>query len=260
MVEHSVAPRVRHHTAPAPALTPVISIHELKAHCASCGMRELCLPVGLDPDAMAQFDEVVSNRRRVKKRDALYRPGDRFTALYAIRLGTFKTLVVTEDGREQITGYHMAGEIVGLDGISDDRHACQAVALEDGEVCILPFNRLDELAHDVPVLRRNLYRVISKDICNDQNMMLLLGSRCAEERLALFLLDLAGRYQMRGYSSSEFVLRMTREEIASYLGLKLETVSRLFSRLHEEGLIQVQGRAIKLLDSVALKKLVGQGG
>jgi CRP/FNR family transcriptional regulator len=154
----------------------------------------------------------------------------------------------------------MAGEIVGLDGISNDRHACQAVALEDSEVCVLPFSQLDELAHDIPLLRRNLYRFISKDICRDQDMMLLLGSRCAEERLALFLLNLADRYQLRGYSSNEFVLRMTREEIASYLGLKLETVSRLFSHLQQAGLIQVQGRSVKLLDAAALKKLVGQVG
>jgi CRP/FNR family transcriptional regulator, anaerobic regulatory protein len=260
MVSHSTS------TLAAPgALSPtqaatVISLHELGAHCASCSMRGLCLSAGLGPDAMRRLDQIVSTRTRVKKRDMLYRPGDRFTALYAIRLGTFKTLLLAEDGREQITGYHMSGDIVGLDGISADQHACQAIALEDSEVCVLPFNRLDALAHDEPLLRHNLYRFISKDICRDQDMMLLLGSRSAEERLALFLLNLAGRYQLRGYSSSEFVLRMTREEIASYLGLKLETVSRLFSHLQEEGLIQVQGRAVKLLDLAALKRLVGQAG
>jgi CRP/FNR family transcriptional regulator len=259
MVGHRVTALVSRQAMQVPAAATVISIHGLNAHCASCSMRELCLPVGLEPDAMRQLDQIISTRTRVKKRESLYLPGELFTALYAIRLGTFKTLLLAEDGREQITGYHMAGEIVGLDGISDSRYACQAVALEDSEVCVLPFNQLDELAHDVPLLRRNLYRFISKDICRDQDMMLLLGSRCAEERLALFLLNLADRYQVRGYSSSEFVLRMTREEIASYLGLKLETVSRLFSHLQEEGLIQVQGRAIKLLDLATLKKLAGQG-
>ena len=207
---------------------------------------------------MQRLDQVAGNRSRVRKRDSLFWPGDPFTALYAIGLGTFKTVVLTEDGREQVTGYHMAGEIVGLDGIGNDRYVCQAVALEDSEVRVLLFDQLAELAHDVTALRHNLYRFISNEICRSQNMMLLLGSMRAEERLALFLLNLAQRYQTRGYSSCEFVLRMTREEIASYLGLKLETVSRLFSRLHEEGLIQVQGRAIKLLDSSALKQLVGQ--
>jgi len=216
------------------------------------------LPFGLEPDLIRQLDNIVAHRTRIKKKASLYRPGESFTALYAIRLGTFKTLLLAEDGREQIIGYHMAGEIIGLDGIGDERYACQAVALEDSEVCFLPFNQLEQLTLELPTLRRNLYRLVSRDLCRDQEMMLLLGSRCAEERLALFLLNLAERYQARGYSASEFVLRMTREEIASYLGLKLETVSRLFSSLQEQGLIQVQGRAIKLLDSVALKQLIGR--
>jgi CRP/FNR family transcriptional regulator, anaerobic regulatory protein len=255
MVGHSVFAVASGKVAPTAAT--VISIHEVSAHCGSCAMRELCLPLGLGPEAMRRLDSIISARVRVKKRDTLYRPGDTFSAFYAIRLGTLKTLLLAEDGREQITGYHMPGEIVGLDGISDARHSCEAVALEDSEVCVLPFDRLDELAHDVPLLRHNLYRLMSKDACRDQDMMLLLGSRRAEERLTLFLLNLADRHQVRGYSSREFILRMTREEIASYLGLKLETVSRLFSHLQEAGLIQVQGRAIKLLDVIALKALVG---
>jgi CRP/FNR family transcriptional regulator len=223
-------------------------------------MRELCLPAGLEPDDVRELDAIITKRTRVRKRESLYRPGDPFHSVYAIRLGTFKTTLVAEDGREQITGYHMAGEVVGLDGISNNRHACQAVALEDSEVCVVPFNQLDALAHDVPLLRRNLYRFLSNDSCRDQDMMLLLGSRSAEERLVLFLLDLADRYRLRGYSSREFVLRVTREELASYLGLKLETVSRLFSHFQEAGLLQVQGRAVKLLDLAALKKLIGRSG
>ena len=248
----------RRQTTPSPESPNVIALCELRPHWASSSVRELCSPLALGLEEMRQLDQVASNHSRVRKRDSLFRPGDPFTALYAIRLGTFKTVVLTEDGREQIMGYHMAREIIGLDGIGNDHYGSQAVALEDSEVCVLPFDQLDELAHNVTALRRNLYRFISNDICRGQNMMLLLGSMRAEERLALFLLNLAQRYQTRGYSSCEFVLRMTREEIASYLGLKLETVSRLFSRLHEEGLIQVQGRAIKLLDSSALKQLVGQ--
>ena len=166
--------------------------------------------------------------------------------------------MLAEDGREQVSGYHMLGDIIGLDGIGTDQHGCQAVALEDTEVCVLPFDRLEHLAQNVAALQRNLYQLLSKEISRDQNIMLLLGSMRAEERLAVFLLNLAERYRLRGYSSTEFVLRMTREEIGSYLGLKLETVSRLFSRFQEEGLIQVQGRAVKLLDPTALKRLIGQ--
>jgi CRP/FNR family transcriptional regulator len=218
----------------------------------------MCLPLGLDGPALGELESVVTGRRRIRKRASLYRAGEPFSSLYAIRLGTFKTLVLSEDGREQVTGFYMGGEILGTDGIEENRYSCEATALEDSEVCVLPFALLDELAHDVPSLRRNLYRCLARDACQGQKMMLLLGSMSAEERLAVFLLGLAQRYRARGFALSEFVLRMTREEIASYLGLKLETVSRLFSRLHGEGLLQVQGRAIKLLDLSALKHLAGQ--
>ena len=221
-------------------------------------MRELCLPVGLEPDALQQLDAVVEKRTRLKKGDSLYRAGEPFTALYAIRLGSCKTVLLAEDGREQITGYHMFGDIIGMDGIGTDRHGCEAVALEDTEVCVLPFDRLEDLARTVAPLQHNLHQFLSRDIGRDQNMMLMLGSMRAEERLAVFLLNLSERYRRRGYSSTEFVLRMTREEIGSYLGLKLETVSRLLSRFQEEGLLQVQGRVLKLLDLSALKQLAGQ--
>ncbi len=237
---------------------PVISIRDLKAHCGTCSMRELCLPVGLSGDEMKQVDVLIHNRAKLKKNETLYRAGEAFHALYAIRIGSLKTTVLAEDGREQVAGYHMLGEIIGLDGIGTDRHGCEAIALEDTEVCVLPFANIEDLARNLPALQHNLHQIMSREITRDQSVMLLLGSMRAEERLAAFLLNLAERYRRRGYSSTEFVLRMTREEIGSYLGLKLETVSRLFSRFQEEGLIQVQGRAVKLLDAGALKKIIGQ--
>ena len=215
----------------------------------------MCFPRGLDAVAIRRLDTLVAGRRRVRKKANLYRVGEPFAALFAIRLGTFKTQLLTEDGREQVTGFYMGGEILGADGVGQAWHACEATALEDSEVCVLPFSQLDELAHEVPAFRRTLYRCLARDASRGQDMMLLLGSMSAEERVVQFLLDIAGRYHVRGYSFSEFVLRMTREEIASYLGLKIETVSRVFSRLHGEGLLQVQGRAIKLLDLGALKRL-----
>jgi CRP/FNR family transcriptional regulator, anaerobic regulatory protein len=221
-------------------------------------MRELCLPVGLGPEAMNQLDALVSSRTRFKKGASLYRVGEPFTALYAIRIGSCKTTVLAEDGREQIAGYHMLGDIIGLDGIAGDHHGCEAVALEDTEVCVLPFDRLEELARALAPLQHNLHQFLSREIGRDQNVMLLLGSMRAEERLAVFLLNLSDRYRRRGYSATEFVLRMTREEIGSYLGLKLETVSRLLSRLQEEGLLQVQGKTVKLLDLPALQQLAGR--
>jgi CRP/FNR family transcriptional regulator len=236
----------------------VISISALKTRCSACSMRELCLPVGLDATALKELDRVVTDRTRVKKGASLYRAGEAFSALYAIRIGSCKTSVLAEDGHEQITGYHMLGDIIGLDGIATERHACEAVALEDTEVCVLPFEQLEGMARRFPSLQHNLHQFLSREIGRDQNMMLLLGSKRAEERLAVFLLSLSDRYHRHGYSPSEFVLRMTREEIGSYLGLKLETVSRLLSRFQTEGLLQVQGRDVKLLDTVALKRLAGQ--
>jgi len=236
----------------------VTALDELRAHCPNCPVRSLCLPVDLDEVALRRLDEIIHVRMRIRRKGNLYRPGERFNALYAIRLGTFKTTVLAEDGCQQMTGYHMAGEIIGLDGIGDERFTCEATALEDSEVCVLPWNEIDRLAADMPALRHNLYRVISRDASREQAMMLLLGSRTAGERLAIFLLNVADRYRDRGYSSSEFVLRVTREEIASYLGLKLETVSRLFSSLQENGLIQVQGRAVKLLDAPRLRRAIAE--
>jgi CRP/FNR family transcriptional regulator len=246
---------------PSPAAAPlpgVISIRDLRTYCSNCSVRQLCLPVGLDADTLQQLDRLVKNRVRLKKGDALYRAGDAFSALYAIRMGSCKTTVLSEDGREQVAGYHITGDVLGMDGIGAERYGCEAVALEDSECCVLPFGELGNLTRSDGPLQHNLYQFLSREIGRGQNIMLLLGSMRAEERLAAFLLNLSHRYRERGYSSTEFVLRMSRQEIGSYIGLKLETVSRLFSRFQQEGLIQVQGRSIKLLDIPTLKQLLGQ--
>jgi CRP/FNR family transcriptional regulator len=237
-----------------------VSLRELKTHCSTCSMRELCLPVGLSGDDLKAVDAAVGNRSRLRKGESLYRAGDPFQALFAVRLGTLKTTVLAEDGREQVAGYHLQGDLIGLDGLGTERHGCAAVALEDSEVCTIPFERLEEIARDVPPLQRNLHQFLAREISRDHSVMLLLGSMRAEERLATFLLNLSERYRSRGYSSTEFVLRMTREEIGSYLGLKLETVSRLFSRFQDEGLLKVSGRNVKLTDIGKLRQLVGQRG
>jgi CRP/FNR family transcriptional regulator, anaerobic regulatory protein len=236
-------------------LAPVISIHDPKIRCHTCSMRDLCLPAAFTGDQMNQFDALVAHRTKVMKGESLYRAGEPFHALYAIRSGSVKTTVLGEDGREQVTGYHMLGEVIGFDGLGGDTHCAGAIALEDTEVCSLPFAKIEKLARTMPALQRNLHRMMAREITRDHSMMLMLASMHAEERLAVFLLNLADRYLRRGYSSSEYVLRMTRQEIGSYLGLKLETVSRAFSRFHGDGLIQVQGRALKLLDSAALKRI-----
>lgn len=213
------------------------------------------MPVGFRPDDMQRLDEVVTTRRRIKQGDRIYSSGDPFTSLYAIRIGFFKTCISSEDGREQVTGFQMAGEIIGLDGIVNDHHTCNAVALEDAEVCVMPFANVEELSREFPVLQRHVHKIMSREIVRENGVMMLLGNMRAEERLATFLLNLVQRLHARGFSQSELVLRMTREEIGSYLGLKLETVSRTFSKFSEDGIIEVKQRYVRILDSDALKKI-----
>ena len=240
-----------------PGESSPVSVAQLRTHCLTCSMREMCLPVGLAMDELKQVDAFVAVRKKLSKGERLYSTGQPFSALYAVRVGSLKTVVPTDDGREQVAGYHMRGEIIGLDGIGLDRHGCDAVALEDSEACVLPFGELESLARLVPALQRNLHRFLSREIARDHGLMLMLGSLRTEERLATFLLNLSERYARRGYSPVEFVLRMTREEIGSYMGLTLETVSRLFSRFQRQGMIQVQGRTIRILDIDALRRVCG---
>jgi CRP/FNR family transcriptional regulator len=221
--------------------------------CSTCTLRKFCVSPKLDADIA---DGLVGTRVRLHKGDVLFRVGDRFTALYAIRTGSCKTVMLTDDGSEQVVGNHLPGEIIGTEAIAAESHGCRAVALEDSEVCTLPFDRIEALAHADADFQRNLHRMMSKEIGRERSAALMLGTMRAEQRLSWFLLDLSSRYQARGYSSTEFVLRMTREEIGSQLGLKLETVSRLFSRFHDEALIQVRGRIVTLIDRMALQQLI----
>jgi CRP/FNR family transcriptional regulator len=228
----------------------------LKVACSSCNLRELCLPVQLSGSEMSRLDALVATRRRVGRGQKLFRIGDPFRSIYAIRTGFFKTCTSADDGREQVTGFQTAGELLGFDGIGSDHHCCDAVALEDSQVCTIPYEALESLSREFPALQRQFHRILSREIVRDHGVMLLLGSMRAEERLASFLLNLTRRLQARGFSASEFVLRMTREEIGSYLGLKLETISRTFSRFHDDGILEVNQRQIRVLDPTALQALL----
>jgi len=236
--------------------TPGIRLEPFKVACSSCNLRELCLPVGMSNEQLNQLDTMVAMRRAVQRGDTLFRAGDAFQSLYAVRTGFFKTCVSSEDGRDQVTGFQMAGELLGLDGIGTERHTCDAVALEDSQVCVIPFHELEDLTREFSDLQHQFHKIMSREIVRDHGVMLLLGSMRAEERLAAFLLNLTQRLQTRGFSGSSLVLRMTREEIGSYLGLKLETVSRTFSKFQEEGLLEVKQRQIRVLDPKGLQALV----
>ena len=228
----------------------------IKVACSNCNLRELCMPVGLNDAELRRVDELVASRRSIKRGAALFHNGEPFTSLYAVRTGFFKTSLTTEDGRDQVTGFQMAGEIIGLDGIVNEHHTCDAIALEDAEVCVMPFDRIEEISREVGALQKHVHRIMSREIVREHGVMLLLGSMRAEERLAAFLLNLVQRLQARGFSRTELILRMTRGEIGSYLGMKLETVSRTFSRFADEGIIEVKQRHIHIQDAEALKRLV----
>ncbi|WP_420996678.1 fumarate/nitrate reduction transcriptional regulator Fnr [Cupriavidus sp. 30B13] len=235
-----------------------IPITEMSPRCSTCSLGQLCLPVGMSQQDLDKMDTLVQERVRVHKGETLYRLGDPLTAVYAIRFGTLKTHLTMEDGRSQITGFHLPGEVVGLDGLGEMQHASDATALEDTEVCVVRFGDLESLSGALPSLQHQFMRLMSREISQDQVMLITLGSMRAEERLAAFLMNLSERLSARGYSSSEFVLRMSREEIGSYLGLKLETVSRLFSRFAEAGLIQIRQRHVKLVDMPGIKQIVNK--
>ena len=249
-------------TATITALRPYASVRAAAAPrkyevtCSNCNLRELCLARSLSREELARIEQIVFARRRVRRGEKLFKAGDPFSALYAVRSGFLKTTVLTADGREQVTGFHMGGELLGLDGIGGGRYHGDAVALEDCEVCVLPYALLERFGREIPAIQRNLHGVLSREIARDQGVMMLLGSMRAEERLAAFLLNLSRRFTARGYSSSDFHLRMTREEIGSFLGLKLETVSRLFSRFQADGTIEVEQKHVRLLDIGALERLV----
>ncbi len=238
--------------------TPASPASGPRPGCSRCGTAGCCLPFGMDEGdlgALDGLDGLVGAHRKLKRRQTLYRTGDTFQAIYAIRSGAFKTGVWLEDGREQVTGFQMSGEILGLDGISAGRHACSAVALQDSEVCVIAYARLEELSRRVKGLQHQFHKAMSREIVRDHGIMMLLGSMRAEERLATFLLGLSQRHAARGFPADEFHLQMSREEIGSYLGLTIETISRAFSRLQDETLIAVRQKHVRILDSSGLDSL-----
>lgn len=259
-MQASVAMQTSMPTAGAAVLAPARVLSEVgraAIRCSTCNLKEHCMPRGLEVDEMRLLDRLVARRGRLRKGETVFRAGEKFTSLCAIHSGSCKTVLLGEDGQEQVAGYHMTGDIIGTGGIGAGSYDCEAVALEDMEICWLPFDRIEELARQNTEFQRALNRMLSREIVRGRHVTMMLGTMRADQRLATFLLDLSRRYQQRGYSSVEYVLRMTREEIGSYLGLKLETVSRLFSRFHQEGVIKVQGRVVKLIDRTSLMGLVG---
>ncbi|MBI1892206.1 MAG: helix-turn-helix domain-containing protein [Burkholderiales bacterium] len=225
--------------------------------CSSCPMKKLCMPAGLSDAQMQMVEQVVCRRRRVAAGGHLFRMGDPFTNLYVVSKGHFKTDRISEGGMQQITGFQMNGEMLGLDAIGSDRHSCDAIALENSEVCEIPFARFEKLFVEIPSLLRHFYRLMSREIEREQGAMLLLGSMNAEQRVAAFLVDIAIRYEDRGNLISFLQLPMSREDIGNHLGLTIESISRTLSKLKKKGWLKVHNRDLEILDFVSLESLAG---
>ncbi|TAP40812.1 fumarate/nitrate reduction transcriptional regulator Fnr [Alteromonas sp. KUL49] len=221
---------------------------QFSIHCQNCSFSHLCLPVALDKTEIESLDDIIERKKPLHKGDALIESGDAFSSLYAVRTGSFKTFVTNADGEEQITGFHFPGDIVGFDALRENRHQSYTQALETAMVCELPYETLDEMAMQFPKLRHQIMSFMSAEIKQDHDMMMLLNKRTAEERLMYFIANLSERFEARGFSNKEFHLTMTRNEIGNYLGLTIETISRLLSRFQKEGIIRVEGKLITITD------------
>ncbi len=235
-----------------------IDINHLKVSCKQCNLRELCFPHGMNDEDLSNMDAVVDQPQPLHKNDFLYRDGDKTVALYAVRSGCVKTMTESPNGEEQIVGFHLPGELLGLDGFGEGVHTCNALALETSSVCELPLDKLETLCHELPGLQRQMRRIMGKEVASDHKLLLLLGKMTAEERLASFLLSLSSRMQERHWKENEFNLSMPRQDIANYLGMAVETVSRLFATFQSEKIINVDRRHITILDMPRLKAIVGE--
>ncbi|OLU14802.1 MULTISPECIES: fumarate/nitrate reduction transcriptional regulator Fnr [unclassified Pseudomonas] len=228
-----------------------------QAHCKDCSLASLCLPLSLDLEDMDALDDIVKRGRPLKKGEFLFRQGDTFNSVFAVRSGALKTFSLSDAGEEQITGFHLPSELVGLSGMDTELYPVSAQALETTSVCEIPFERLDELSVSLPQLRRQLMRVMSREIRDDQQMMLLLSKKTADERIATFLVNLSARFSARGFSANQFRLSMSRNEIGNHLGLAVETVSRVFTRFQQSNLIEAEGKEVHILDPIELCALAG---
>ena len=219
-----------------------------RSHCNNCRLKSVCLPLSLSLEDINQLDAIVQRRQPLQAGEMLYRAGDPFTAIYAVRAGALKTYTCDSKGREQITGFYLPGDIAGLDGPAENRHSNSAQVLQTSSVCRLPFNQLEQLGSQVPGLQRNLLQLLSREIVHEQHQLRLMGSASAQTRVATFVLGLSTRQHRQQFSATDITLPMSRGDIANFLGLTLETVSRTFSQLQKLGVLHSSGKQLKVTD------------
>lgn len=235
----------------------VLDLARVKVACQQCSVARLCLPAGLDATELPLLDQSSLLRRTLHRGETLFADGDAFQAIYAVRSGCIKTVLVDASGAEHIASFHLPGELVGLEAFREDRHLCHAVAVDTAHICALPVSQLQALAQRLPSLNQHLFRLLGQELAQDQEMLLWLSAKNAPERLASFLLGFSARMQRRGLSASQFILPMSRHELANHLGLTPETISRTFTQLQKDQLIRLAGKEIELLDLLQLRQLQG---
>lgn len=240
---------------PHVAQTPIVPFEKLKASCSTCSLSKLCLPYGLDAKELAQLEDVIAHKPTLEKSEAQFHAGDPHNALYAVKSGSFKTVMTTSDGAEQITGFYLPGELLGLDGLSEGHHRCSAIALETSSLCALEMDQFDHIWSEIKGLRNQLLRLIGGEISQDHDKLLALGQLKGEERIATFFLSMGQRLARRGFSSRQFNLPMTRHDLANYLGLAVETLSRMLTHMQEQGLITVNRRNIEVINEPKLREM-----
>lgn len=237
--------------------TTPIKLSALKTACQSCSLHDLCLPLGLDIGDIDKLDKIIKRSRPLHKGEYLFNSGEAFTSIYAVRSGSIKTFSESEQGDEQITGLYLPGELIGMDAIHNGQHPCSAIALETTSLCEMPFDTLEDLSSKIPELHHQLFRVMSKEIANDQTLLMLMAQKSADERLAAFLVNLSTRLKARNFSETEFNLSMSRKDIGNYLGLTIETISRTFSRFQSDGILSTQRKYVNIHKLDSLKELAG---
>ena len=227
---------------------PALDLVQLKKTCSDCALQDLCLPSAIRGDDLRDLDRIVTNRLVFDAGRALFNAGTPFTSLYVVRKGSFKTWQSDENGNLQILGFHLPGEILGFDALMDEVHRCTAEALETSRACRIPYDQLQSICVRVPELQKQLMKVISREVSNDHEHLVMMGRRQAMERLAIFLQSLSHRRQRLGQDPTHLTLSMSRADLANYLGLVVETVSRLFTRMQEMGVLEVQRKEVTILD------------
>lgn len=234
-----------------------ISTAEVRVACGSCSLKNLCLPFGLNQEDMSRLDGIIARPKPIEKNQFLFQAGQSFKSISVVRSGSIKTFTVTPNGDQQVTGFHLPGELLGFDGVRDNIHVCNAKALETTTVCKIPFDHLEDMCSKIPGLLRQLHRVMSSELIEEQKMLLQMGKMNAEQRMATFLVTYAMRLKNRGFSEREFNLSMSRTDIGNYLGLAIETISRQFTQLHANGIVETARKFVRIIDMPKLQKLSG---